>query len=151
MKKTLLALTVFSVLFFGCKKSTNAEEQAAIDDTKIQAYIAANNLTMTKDVSGLYYQIITEGSGTAPTTASHVRVAYTGTLLDGTAVDSSTNFSTLLSSTIQGWQIGLPLIKPGGRILLIIPSALGYGTTKTGSIPENSVLVFTIDLFKVQG
>ncbi|MGI4806005.1 MAG: FKBP-type peptidyl-prolyl cis-trans isomerase, partial [Janthinobacterium lividum] len=41
--------------------------------------------------------------------------------------------------------------KPGGRIKLFVPSALGYGSTVTGSIPANSVLIFTIDLFSVQG
>ena len=122
-----------------------------MDDAKIQAYISANNLTMTKDPSGLYYQIVTAGSGTAPTTSSTIRTAYTGILLDGTQFDTSTNFTSILSATIQGWQIGLPFIKPGGRIKLLVPAALGYGATATGSIPKNSVLFFTIDLLQVQG
>ena len=118
---------------------------------KIQAYIKANNLEVIKDASGLYYQVINAGSGVNPTVKSTIRVAYTGKLLDGTQFDSSANFTSALSGLIKGWQIGIPFIKPGGRVFLIIPSALGYGTTAAGSIPANSVLVFTIDLIATQG
>lgn len=144
MKKTLLLLAFFALVFSACKKSSNTipavdpAVQAKIDDDKIQAYIAANNITATKDPSGLYYQIITPGSGTAPTVKSTVTVAYTGKLLDGTQFETNPNFTHKLGPTtdnngkivdlglIKGWQIGIPFIKPQGRILLIIPSALGY-------------------------
>lgn len=152
MKKSLLLIAFFALLFSACKKdSFDATKQAAEDDTKIQAYIKANNITAVKDASGLYYQILTDGTGVAPTVKSTVTVAYVGKLLDGTQFDASTSFTRVLSDLIQGWQIGIPYIKPGGRILLIVPSGLGYGNTAAGSIPKNSVLVFTIDLFKVQG
>ncbi|RYE06655.1 MAG: hypothetical protein EOP44_04275 [Sphingobacteriaceae bacterium] len=108
-------------------------------------------MTVTKDASGLYYQIKTPGNGASPTVNSTVRVAYAGTLLDGTPFDSSQNFQYPLASLIKGWQIGIPLVKTDGRILLIIPSALGYGANAAGKIPANSVLLFTIDLFSFQG
>lgn len=160
MKKSLLFLAFFSILFSACKKSDSPSTvdpavQAATDDAAIKAYLTANNITATKDVSGLYYQIITTGTGATAsvtsTTSSTIRVAYTGILLNGTQFDTNANFTTLLSAVIKGWQIGIPFIKPDGRIKLFIPSALGYGTTTTGSIPANSVLIFTIDLFAVQG
>ena len=153
MKKIFLLLAFFTLVFSACKKdSFDAAKQAAEDDAKIQAYIKANNIEAVKDASGLYYQILTTGTGVNPTAASTVRVAYVGKLLDGTQFDTSTNFSSSLSgSLIQGWKIGLPYCKQGGRILLLIPSGLGYGNTAQGSIPKNSVLVFTIDLIQVQG
>lgn len=154
MKKSLLLLAFFALVFSACKKgstSVDASAQAAADDAKIKAYIAANNITAVKDPSGLYYQVLSPGSGATATINSTVRVAYTGKLLDGTQFDTNANFTTALTAVIQGWQIGIPFIKPGGRILLLVPSALGYGSTVSGSIPANSVLVFTIDLFQVQG
>ncbi len=154
MKKYLLFFAVFTLLFSACKKSDSfdAAKQAAEDDVKIQAYIKANNITAIKDASGLYYQILREGTGVAPTIKSTVTVAYTGKLLNGTQFDSSTSFSSALNgSLIQGWKIGIPFCKQDGRILLLIPSGLGYGTTPKTGIPANSVLVFTIDLFAVQG
>lgn len=153
MKKSLLLFALFALIFSSCKKdSFDAAKQAAEDDAKIQAYIKANNIEAVKDASGLYYQIQRVGTGVAPTTKSTVTVAYTGNILNGAQFDSSTSFSASLSGNlIQGWKIGIPFCKQGGRILLIIPSALGYGNTAQGSIPKNSVLVFTIDLFQVQG
>ncbi|MEN9448088.1 MAG: hypothetical protein RJA25_1378, partial [Bacteroidota bacterium] len=44
------------------------------------------------------------------------------------------------------WQEGIPLIGKGGKIKLLIPSALGYGTTAHGAIPANSILIFDIQL-----
>lgn len=156
MKKTLLLLAFFALIFSACKKTEPFDpvKQAAADDVKIQAYIKANNITAVKDPSGLYYQIITTGTGVNPTSSSTVRVAYTGKLLDGSQFDTNTNFQTALSANanvIQGWKIGIPFCKQGGRILLIIPSGLGYANSVQGTIPANSVLVFTIDLIQVQG
>jgi FKBP-type peptidyl-prolyl cis-trans isomerase len=147
MKKTLLVLIALFVVISSCKKSTSSIDQAAADDTLIKAYIAANGITAVKDSSGLYYQIITAGSGANPTSKSTVNVNYTGKLLNGSVFAPTANLSSPLSGLIAGWQIGIPYAKAGGRILLIIPSALGYGSSSpASSIPANSVLVFTIDL-----
>jgi FKBP-type peptidyl-prolyl cis-trans isomerase FkpA len=148
MKKLILALLVITCGLASCKKDNN---QGATDDAAIQAYIKTNNIPAIKDPSGLYYQIITQGTGVNATATSTVSVNYTGSLLNGTVFDKSTStFTTSLQSVIKGWTIGVPLVKAGGRILLIIPSALGYGNSATGSIPANSVLVFTIDVITVR-
>ncbi len=99
-----------------------------------------------KDASGLYYQVITPGTGPYPNILSTVNVNYSGKLLDGTVFQTG-NITAQLGTLIQGWQIGIPYINKGGRILLIIPSALGYGNNSPGGgIPANAVLVFTVDL-----
>jgi FKBP-type peptidyl-prolyl cis-trans isomerase len=140
------------VLFIGafssCKKSTQVDpaKQAATDDAAIQAYIAANNITAVKDPSGVYYQVITAGTGAYPTVNSTITVTYTGKLLNGTVFDSGTIHNTALSTLVKGWQYAMPHINTGGRILMLIPSALGYGTQANGSIPANSVTIFTVDL-----
>jgi len=40
-------------------------------------------------------------------------------------------------------------MKVGGRRQLIIPPALGYGGERVGAIPSNSILVFVIDLNRI--
>jgi FKBP-type peptidyl-prolyl cis-trans isomerase len=149
MKQYILLLSSLFLLFTACKKEAkfDAAKQAATDDAAIQAYIKTNNITATKDAYGLYYQVITEGTGTNPTASSSVTVNYTGKLLNGTVFDSGTINGMSLSKLIKGWAIGVPHIKPGGRILLLVPSALGYGNSSPGAgIPANSVMIFTVDL-----
>lgn len=147
MKKYLLVFAVFVTALSSCSKdSFDPAKQASKDDAAIQAYIAANNITATKDPSGIYYQVITPGTGAYPTVSSLITVNYTGKLLNGTVFDSGSINSTALNTLVKGWQYGIPHINTGGRILLLIPSALGYGNAATGSIPANSVLIFTVDL-----
>ena len=148
MKKYLLLITLFIAVLTSCKKDPAFDpvKQAATDDAAIQAYMSANSITATKDASGVYYHVITAGTGNYPTANSLISCAYSGKLLNGTVFDSGNISSTALSSFVKGWQIGIPHINTGGRLLLIVPSALGYGNKANGSIPANSVLIFTIDL-----
>jgi len=55
-----------------------------------------------------------------------------------------------LQNLVKGWQIGIPLLKAGGSGIFLLPSAMGYGTSGSGSIPPNAVLIFEIDLVSVQ-
>jgi peptidylprolyl isomerase len=63
--------------------------------------------------------------------------------------DSGQTFTSSLSGVITGWQQGIPGMKEGGRRLLIIPPALGYGATGAGPIAPNETLIFVVDLIKV--
>lgn len=122
-----------------------------LDEDIILQYISDNNLNAEPTGSGLYYVINSTGNGEFPNINSLVTVAYKGTLTDGTTFDqSSSNGITFpLSNVIQGWQEGIPLFSEGGSGILLIPSALGYGSQSVGNIPENSVLIFELTLLNV--
>lgn len=155
MKKHILILSLILSVFASCKKDDNfnADTQAAKDEADIQAYLKANpSINATKDANGVYYQVITAGTGANPAESSIVSVNYVGKLLSGTQFDTGTGFSAnLKGSVIKGWTFGIPHGKVGGRLLLIIPSALAYGNTSPGAaIPKNSVLVFTIDILGIK-
>ncbi|MFN0292788.1 FKBP-type peptidyl-prolyl cis-trans isomerase [Pedobacter helvus] len=151
-KFLLILVAVITVVSSCSKDDYDAEKQLAVDDALIVDFIAKNNIPAIKHSSGLYYQIITPGDGASVTAASTVGVVYTGKLLNGTQFDQATNtVSFRLSGVIPGWTIGVPLIKVGGRIRLIIPSTLAYGNESPGAgIPKNAVLDFTIDLHNAQ-
>lgn len=146
MKKLLLGLVVL-FCFVSCKK-----EQFEKDEEIIQQYVADNNYNATRTSTGLYYVISDTGTGSTANSASSVKVNYSGYLTNGKVFDSSPVGAPptfKLAQLIQGWQEGIPLIKEGGKIKLIIPSALGYGSTEKPNIPKNSVLVFDIELLDV--
>jgi peptidylprolyl isomerase len=50
---------------------------------------------------------------------------------------------------IDGFDEGVRGMRVNGVRQLIIPPSLGYGSSGSGSIPGNSILVFTITLTRV--
>lgn len=151
MKKLSLLVVILLVAFAGCKK--DKVDQGEIDNKLILAYIQANNLTTTAKPtgSGLYYIVTDQGDATRPIYTSTVYVKYRGYLLDGTQFDSSYEASEqpvqfTVGGVIKGFGEGLKLFGKGGKGKLIIPSTLGYGSTISGDIPANSVLIFDFEL-----
>ncbi len=155
MRIVLLALA-FGLILNACSKDKSCKNVAPSEEaTILEAYNSSHTITATKHYTGLYYEVINPGNAAKPTSRSIVYVKYKGTKLDGTEFDSQTNpgatgFS--LSSLIEGWKVGLPMIGKGGRILLIVPSGMAYGclgqasTTPAKNIPPNTPLYFEIDL-----
>jgi FKBP-type peptidyl-prolyl cis-trans isomerase FkpA len=153
LKRIVLIAFVSAIALASCNSggSEQMQKQAIKDDSLIRAYIKTNHINAVKHSSGLYYQIVKQGTGANATASSTVNVTYEGKLMSGLVFDHSINpISFGLQDVIPGWTLGIPLVKAGGKILLIIPSHLGYGPRDSGPIPENSVLVFDIDVLKVQ-
>lgn len=102
------------------------------------------------------------GTGADAVTGRTVSVNYTGWFYDadatgnkGVQFDSSTGrgpftFTLGAGQVIQGWEQGIAGMKVGGLRRLIIPPALGYGSTRYGPIPPNATLLFEIELLSVQ-
>ncbi len=138
----IVVLLIIGISTWSCQKS-----QADKDRIAIEKYISDHNLPAVEySTSGLFYVIDKDGGTTHPNAYSDVTVNYKGYLLDGTGFDNADTIKLNLGQTIFGWQLGLPLIGEGGRIKLIIPSSMGYGSRSVGDIPKNSCLVFDIDL-----
>ncbi len=119
------------------------------ESTQILAFAAANNFSITKHSNGIYYAIVDSGAGKTPTLQSTVTVKYVGKLMNGTIFSQNEYYTHLLSDVIEGWQLGLPLIKEGGKIYLIIPSTYAYGCNGKDNIPPNAVLFFDVTLLHV--
>ena len=151
----------FLLLFISCTDDVSSitrtkQEQLDLDLTRIQGYINENNLEgFSSTEKGLYYKLVDEGNSFFPVNGDTLSVEYVGELLDGSEFDRSNTdqpFEFVLGQglVIEGWEIGLKKIDEGGSGILIIPSGLGYGPSANNSIPENSVLVFRIDLLDIR-
>ena len=156
MTKLYGFLICMIVLMVSCGKAdTSGCQPASVDGEKPQmvAFCNANGIKYSENPSGLLYEIITPGTGTiTPTTSSTVSVMYVGKLFNGSTFDSSSMaFTSVLSSLIDGWKVGIPLIKKGGRIKLVIPSALAYSCTGyPPRISPNTPLYFDVTLTDVK-
>jgi peptidylprolyl isomerase len=105
--------------------------------------------------AGLLAQDLVVGTGTAATADSTVDVRYSGTFYtDGSEFDSSWSggeepVQFPLSRVVPGFADGIEGMQPGGRRVMVIPPALGYGCDTRGPIPGNSTLVCVVDLVTV--
>ena len=120
------------------------------------AFLAENKTKagVTQTASGLQYKIIATGTGKKPTASNQVTVHYTGKLLDGTTFDSSVERGEPatfgVNEVIAGWTEALQLMREGDKWILYLPSELAYGEQGAGGqIPPHSVLVFEVELIKV--
>ncbi len=112
--------------------------------------------------SSLQVADVVIGGGASASATSTVSVQYLGlNYADGAEFDSSwasgqpASFS--LASVVPGFTqgiggtTGVKPMKVGGRRIIIVPSALGYGTTSPsgGPIQPNEDLIFVVDLLSV--
>jgi peptidylprolyl isomerase len=112
---------------------------------------------MTPTNSGLRYQDLVAGQGKMPGAGQTCAVHYTGWLWEsgkkGKKFDSSVDrgepfdFACGAGMVIKGWDEGVATMKVGGKRLLLIPPALGYGANGAGGvIPPNATLLFEVQL-----
>jgi FKBP-type peptidyl-prolyl cis-trans isomerase len=105
--------------------------------------------------SGLQYRVLSAGSPDSPSPkpTDQVTVQYRGRLLNGTEFDSSYTHGQATSfrvdSVIRGWQEALSLMKPGAKWQLFVPPQLAYDTNTPAAIPPGSLLMFDIELVKI--
>ncbi|UHG90749.1 FKBP-type peptidyl-prolyl cis-trans isomerase [Spirosoma oryzicola] len=119
------------------------------ETTALKQYIDSNHIKATADKRGFYYTIQSPGSGAKPTVCDNVTVNYKGQLTNGSTFDSGDDVSFGLNQLIVGWQEGIPLVAPGGSLTLYLPPSLAYGSQEQSGIPANSILIFKIDLIKI--
>jgi cyclophilin family peptidyl-prolyl cis-trans isomerase len=146
-------------------KKSKIESIARIEQLKVEG---------TKTKSGVIYKFINKGEGKKPTNGTEVYVHYagfletTGELFDTSFEDIADAFGKLdpnrakangykpfpfkygnKQGLIPGFIEGLEQMNYGDRILVYIPSALGYGKQGAGNvIPPNSNIVFEIEMLE---
>lgn len=163
MSKWLLPILFICCVFAGCTKSNSDLEkykaQAVVDDKIVADYIANNNLTgkarKANDTSGVYYIVIQPGAGNdLYTSSTQVTVGDTARLLSTGAVFYQTNDfhpSYALGQMILGWQLGIPQVRKGGIVRLLVPSRYAYGPFPQTqyNLPANAILDFTIKVYNI--
>ncbi len=130
-----------------------ALEKRKLDNAEfLKAHAKAAGISTT--ASGLHYEVLAKGPGTAasPKASDKVRVSYTGSLLDGRVFDSSAGSGPVeftLDAVIGGWTEALQLMKPGDRWRLWLPPELAYGDSPAPGIGPHRILVFEVELHEV--
>ena len=95
-----------------------------------------------------------EGDGAEVAKGDQLTVDYFGAVWgetkpfdDSYSRGEPTEFGLTKGGLIDGWVEGLPGVKVGSRVMLVIPPEQGYGKEgQPPTIPGNATLVFVIDV-----
>ncbi|WP_133180976.1 FKBP-type peptidyl-prolyl cis-trans isomerase [Shewanella decolorationis] len=155
MKMLLAVVVIAGVIFYFFTSMNN--QKAAQENIRLGNEFLAQNKNqegVKTTASGLQYQVLQQGSGTVhPKASDTVTVHYHGTLIDGTVFDSSVErgepVAFPLNRVIPGWTEGVQLMVEGDKYRFFIPSELAYGNRSTGKIGGGSVLIFDVELLKI--
>ena len=113
---------------------------------------AREGVTVTE--SGLQYEVLREGKGDHPKSTDTVKVQYSGTLVDGTEIDSTYKrggpASLPLDRLIPGWAEGIQLMQPGAKYKFYIPPQLAYGEKGKEEVGPNEALIFEVELLEIK-
>ncbi len=116
---------------------------------------------VTTTASGLQYEVLSPGGDEkykAPAdggedTGTQFLVHYRGTLIDGTEFDASPEGQVVPMSlqVVDGFKEALTTMPVGAKWKIFLPSELAYGPERrSAEIGPNSVLVFELELVKIQ-
>lgn len=103
---------------------------------------------------------IQPGSGAKLGAGQKASIYYKVWLTNGTLVDQSPvssggqpqpfSFTLGAHKVITGLEEGVFGMKAGGKRLVIVPPAVGYGSKGQGAVPPNAILIFEVQLVSVQ-
>lgn len=150
------------------KKAEAANAKVMADKV---AYLADVKAGATKLPSGLQYKIVKKGNGGKPADGAEVGIHYAGYLENGMLFDSSIEEVAkqygkhdparaaanayqpipfkigTKSGLIPGFIEGIEQMNIGDKIVIFIPSHLGYGERGAGNvIPPNANIVFELEM-----
>lgn len=146
--KYLFALIILGMLF-SCK--TYSDDEMDQFDKEIQSYITKKDLKLEKSESGLYYDILEQGNGRKIQFKDQISFTYKGTLLSGQAFDYAKEPVTFgVEQLIGAWKETVLMLNEGGKAYIICPPSLGYGTHDLDDIPQNSILIFELEVVEIK-
>ncbi len=109
---------------------------------------------MERRPSGLYVQVLSEGTGPSAADGDTMAVHYTVWLPDGSTLDASRAHDPpeplpmVLGETslIAGWVEGVTGMRLGERRRLVVPYELAYGARGRPGVPPYTPLLFELEL-----
>ncbi|RZJ62610.1 MAG: hypothetical protein EOO45_22380 [Flavobacterium sp.] len=152
------------------KKIDSSGSQISIKDQ--QQYPLQSKLVTFEGVEyTVYYLVLREGVGKAPTRADNIIAAYRGTFLDNIQFENNPFPQTpsSLALAVRGWQEIIPLFREGvyndipnnpdpasysnyGAGVMFLPSALAYYNRPPASsnpvIPSYATMIFSFKLYR---
>ena len=172
----LLLLTGAGPALLGCKKKDTPPDNAEflkrqakykiIDDSVIRAYLVRNKFepnSYVKTAEGVYVVTLSSNPQGKPAAVGKlVALKYEGRLISkaqenyifdstytGRSLCECMQYPVGSPEYIEGWRVGVSLLRMGDHKLLLIPSYLAYGALGKGTIPPDTPLLFDMVIVSV--
>jgi FKBP-type peptidyl-prolyl cis-trans isomerase FkpA len=150
MKQITFTFLLFATIaLVSCRKDNYGTTIKEYDEDQIKTYISANGLTgMTRDTSGIYYNIINAGTGPAIEYSDNISIVFSVRSVDGKYISSDTlsnhlqTFAGHITTITDTSRIRVPGMQyaihnlvnhRGAAARLLVPSRLAYGVSGVGS------------------
>ena len=156
----LLIIVLFALGLGACSKSldTTDESQLEKNEKSIQDYLTTNNLSATKDSSGLYYiKQVSNPQGAKAKVGDEVAVFYKIYRLDGMLLESTDTtrqkplrFPFGANYHLPGVERGISLMREGEKMTLLLPFYLAYGNIGYDQLPAYSPVRVELELVQVR-
>lgn len=149
MKRILMVLAAVGLT--ACNLDTMVVSGQPSDPTTetFASNLNINIVSMQKTTNGAYYKDAIVGTGNTLPGVQGVVITYAGFLKDGSIFTSGQTQTVSMGILPYGMQEAMPGMKEGGERIIVIPSALGYGTAQVGVVPPNSTLIFDVKLEQI--
>ena len=136
-------------------KTRKLEEQYADNYSEAMAWLnekaSEDGVKMLEE--GLYYKVLTEGTGATPMPSDIVKVLYEGKFIDGTTFDKTDEepMTYPVNRFITGWAKAMMQMPVGSKWELYISPDLAYGLKPDprSPIPPQSALFFEVELLDI--
>ena len=149
MKRILLVLATVGLSACNLDTPTVPDRPSDPATETFAANLKIDIATMQKTTNGTYYKDVIVGTGAALASPQTVVMTYAGFLKDGSAFLTGLSEAVSLGASPFGLQDAMPGMKEGGERIIVIPSALGYGSAHVGGVPPNSTLIFDVKLEQI--
>jgi peptidylprolyl isomerase len=161
MRAAAAVAAIAGVLLTACSSGSSPAKKdstsaGTLFPTVTAAYGVKPTLTFPKNKpsTALQVKVLTTGKGAVVTKNDLLVVDYLGQIWQGKVFDNSYDRKTPLGtpigtgSVIKGWDQALVGKHLGDRVLMVVPPALGYGTTGNTSagIKGTDTLAFVVDI-----
>ena len=138
------------ILILGACSTYSDEDLKGFDKT-IREWIRQQNIQYKSTDSGLYYYFESKGQGQKIKYTDSVTVQFKGTLLDSTIFEiEKVPLTFAVNEVIIAWKEVLLMSERNAKIKIIVPPQLGYGNHKLDKIPQNSILLYEIEIIDIK-
>lgn len=156
----LLLIVLFALGLGACKKPLDTTDESQLDknEKSIQDYLTKNNLSATKDSSGLYFvKRVANPQGAKAKVGDEVAIYNKIYTLDGTLIDSTETaakkplrFTFGTNYHLPGIERGISLMREGEKMTLLLPFYLAFGDVSYDNLPPYSPVRVELELAQVR-